>query len=88
MQLQIEPEEQRRELALALQDMLTLTPEALRGQRYADYQLEPNKWTLKEILSRYYYAHPPIEFKGLLYRDVATAKGKTKIKQALKEANN
>jgi hypothetical protein len=43
---------------------------------------------LNEILSRYYYARPPIEFEELLYRDVATAKKKTKTKQALKEANN
>jgi hypothetical protein len=34
MQLQIKTEDQRRKLALALQDMLTLTPEALRLQRY------------------------------------------------------
>ncbi len=86
-ELQIETGHQCRELARALQDMLTLTPDALRMQRYANYQLEPKKWTLNEILSHYYYARPPIEFEELLYRDVTTTEGRVKIEQALKEVN-
>lgn len=86
-ELQIETGDQRHELARALQDMLTLTPDALRMQRYANYQLEPKKWTLNEILSRYYYARPPIEFEELLYRDITTTEGRVKIEQALIEVN-
>jgi len=53
-ELQIETMDQRQELQKALTDILTLSPEVLRQRRYADYQLTPNKWTIVEILQRYY----------------------------------
>ena len=84
-ELQIETNDQRQELTRALQDMLTLTSDKLRAQRYANYQLEPGKWTLNEILSRYYYARPPLAFHKHLYEDATKDKAKEKINEALKK---
>ncbi|MCF6255808.1 MAG: hypothetical protein L3J89_09140 [Gammaproteobacteria bacterium] len=80
---QIETDDQRQVLAQALNDMLTLSPDELRKQRYANYQLEPGKWTLHEILARYYAARPPIEFDELLYEETASSRAKNAIKKAL-----
>ncbi len=82
-ELQIETVDQEQVLMQALNDMLTLSPDELRKQRYANYQLEPGKWRLDEILSRYYYARPPIEFDELLYEETTSSRSKNAIKKAL-----
>ncbi len=82
-ELQIETADQEQVLIQALNDMLRLSPDELRKQRYANYQLEPGKWTLNEILSHYYYARPPIEFDELLYEETTSSRSKDAIKKAL-----
>jgi len=82
-ELQIETADQEQVLIKALNDMLRLSPDELRKKRYANYQLEPEKWTLAEVLSRYYYARTPIEFADLLIEETTSDKSKDAIKKAL-----
>ncbi len=82
-ELQIETDDQRQVLMQALNDMLKLYPDELRKKRYANYQLEPEKWTLAEVLSHYYYARTPIEFADLLIEETTSDKSKDAIKKAL-----
>ncbi len=80
---QMETDDQRQILMRALDDMLRLSPNELRNKRYANYQLEPGKWTLAEVLTHYYYARTPIEFPELLIDDISSKNSKQAIKKAL-----
>jgi len=51
---QTETEEQQRELFRALEDLRTLDAAKLKSKRYADYQNVPEKWTLAELLQKYF----------------------------------
>jgi hypothetical protein len=53
-ELQLETEQQAREVLRALEDMRTLAPSALRARRYAGYGMEPAVWTLGKLLSSYF----------------------------------
>jgi hypothetical protein len=52
--LQIETKDQIRELRRAITDALELPTEELRKRRYANYYMEPDKWTFEEILYAYF----------------------------------
>ena len=51
---QSETDDQRQEIEKALRDMLTLSPGELRKRRYADYQGNPQKWSVTTLLTRYF----------------------------------
>ena len=53
-ELQVETDEQSREILRALEDLRTLDPTTLKGKRYADYQNVPGKWTLDTLLHKYF----------------------------------
>lgn len=85
---QIEAQDQREELARALEDMLTLDPSLLRKKRYADYQMIKGMWTLKDILRAYYIpALPQLSFddSDQLYVDLTSSSAKLSIKKAREE---
>jgi hypothetical protein len=60
---QWETQGQGREIEKALNDMLMLSPDELRKQRYANYQMQPGAWTIIELLHRYFVS------RGLVYID-------------------
>jgi hypothetical protein len=67
---QAETDEQRQEILRALEDLRTLDPAALKSRRYANYENEPARWTLAELLRKYFV---PRELRSIeeetLYRD-------------------
>lgn len=69
-ELQMETEQQAREVLRALEDMRTLAPSALRARRYAGYGMEPAVWTLRELLTKYF-----------LPRDITTLLDETALYQ-------
>ena len=58
MDLQVETEDQMREIRRALNDALTLPLDEFRAQRYANYRMEPNSWTFGELLQAYFAGVP------------------------------
>lgn len=55
-ELQIETDDQRCELALALSEIAAGPPERVLALRFADYAGEPGRWTAVEVLERYLLA--------------------------------
>jgi hypothetical protein len=53
-ELQVETEQQVREVLRALEDLRTLAPAALQARRYPGYGMEPAVWTLRQLLSKYF----------------------------------
>ena len=53
-ELQIETQDQLKELEKALKDILELQASQLQEKRYSDYQMHEGVWTLPEILSAYF----------------------------------
>jgi hypothetical protein len=82
---QYETSEQRTEIIRALEDMLGKTPEALRTQRYADYQGNKNAWPITTLLERYFVpVRPPKRWSvDAFYRDVPKPEARQAIRQQL-----
>lgn len=59
-----ESDAQRLEVKRALTDALELPIEELREKRYADFRMEPNKWTLDRIISTYFMGRALIRGHG------------------------
>jgi len=54
---QAESADQEREIVRALEDLRSLPPAALAERRYADYTMAPARWTLAELVARYFVPH-------------------------------
>ena len=83
---QWETQEQGREIDKALTDMLTLSPDELRGRRYANYQMQPGAWTVIELLHRYFVSRGQayIDEKNF-YHDVTDPAAQAVIRLQLQE---
>ena len=67
---QAESADQEREIARALQDLRSLPPATLPTRRYADYALVPDRWTLTELIAKYYVPRVPTTLDpATFYRD-------------------
>jgi hypothetical protein len=51
---QAESADQEREIVRALEDLRSLSPAALAERRYADYAMAPARWTLAELVTKYF----------------------------------
>jgi hypothetical protein len=51
---QVETDDQEQEIRRALEDLATLSPADLRNKRYADYSMQPARWTLAMLLQKYF----------------------------------
>lgn len=84
-ELQIETQDQQRELEQALEDMLQLSPKELKKRRYGDYQTTKGMWTLTRILSAYFLPPRPLIIDSdRFYDDVATSAGRSIVEKKLR----
>ena len=82
---QAETEEQQRELLRALEDLQTLDAATLKGRRYADYQNVPGKWTLAELLQKYFVPRQLHRVhEESLYRDAQSPGAREVINQQIR----
>jgi len=82
---QAETEEQQRELLRALEDLRTLSAATLKGKRYADYQNVPGKWTLAELLQKYFVPRQLHRIhEESLYRDAQSPGAREVIDQQIR----
>ena len=51
---QAESADQEREIVRALEDLRSLSPAVLAERRYADYTMAPARWTLAELVTKYF----------------------------------
>jgi hypothetical protein len=79
-ELQVETEQQAREVLRALEDLRTLSPSALAARRYAGYAMEPAIWRLPELLSKYFVPREmtPLN-ESALYRDAQDPKARAVV---------
>lgn len=81
---QSETDEQRAEIAHALRDMLTKTPEELKSLRYADYQGKKDAWTARELLEHYYLSPSASVLNDeCFYRDVSAPEARAAVQKRL-----
>ncbi len=81
---QAETDEQRREISRALHDTLELAPAELKGRRYADYGMNPDAWTVVEVLSHYFVPASPVALEDAsFYRDVEDPAARAAIQEQL-----
>jgi hypothetical protein len=87
---QYESEEQRIEIMRALGDMLSKPAEALRAQRYEDYQGAQEAWPLTTLLKRYFVPTEPIPEwdDDAFYRDVSKWEARQAIRRQLSKLKN
>jgi len=53
-ELQYENDYQKQEIITAINDMLNLESEVLKQKKYCNYMQEPNKWTITELVYKYF----------------------------------
>jgi hypothetical protein len=83
---QFENANQGREIEKALDDMLTLGPDGLRNQRYANYQMQPGTWTIIDVLHKYFLPPKPAGLdESRFYRDVTDPAAQAVIREHLRE---
>lgn len=58
---QSETEDQKAVIAQALKDMLSEPVEKLRYIRYPDYEMQPQQWSIIELLQRYFVPRSPLD---------------------------
>jgi len=69
---QAESADQEREIAHALEDLRALPPDALAQRRYADYTMVPARWTLAELVARYFVPRERMVIEpARFYRDAS-----------------
>ncbi len=82
---QCESAGQEKEIERALTDMIKLTPQALRKQRYFDYQLKKRTWDAPTLLHRYFVPSSRIYLDAeTFYADVRRPAAKAAIIAQLK----
>ena len=85
-ELQIETQDQIKELKRALKDILELQPNQLQERRYSDYQMHKETWTLPQILSAYYVPQQPVSLNSdHFYLDVSADSARSLISNKLTE---
>jgi hypothetical protein len=83
---QAETQDQRNEIKRALEDMLKVPAAELRQRRYADYQMHPARWTLVELLRRYFVPPTPTDLdESRLYDDCQAPEAKDVVRRQLGE---
>ena len=93
---QSETDDQRKEILKALRDLLVLSPDEMLRQRYADYQLEPRKWTAVKLLHSYFVPTIPcmegnrqtfyfLEHTEKLYKNATTPEAQEEIVKHIKK---
>jgi hypothetical protein len=87
---QSETDDQRAVIRQAFVDMLKEPIESLRKKRYPDYQLNPHKWPITEVLTSYFVPDPGyIDFDGdEFFRDVKKPEAREVIQKWLDHMNN
>ncbi len=84
-ELQIETQDQQRELEQALEDMLQLSPKELKKRRYGDYRTTQGMWTLTQILYAYFLQPRPLTIDSdRFYDHVATSAGRSIVEKKLR----
>ena len=85
-ELQVETQEQGGEVRRAMLDMLTLSSQELCARRYADYRLEPNKWTIGTLLRHYVVPSPlqTIHDEARFCREAASPEAKIVIREYIR----
>ena len=67
---QAESADQEREIERALQDLKSLPADVLATRRYADYTLAPGRWSLADLIARYFVPRAPQRLDPVaFYRD-------------------
>jgi len=86
---QSETDDQRREIERALRDTLEMPAEELKRQRYADYQMNRDTWTVVELLSHYFVPNvPAILDPTTFYRDIASSDARSAVQEQLRALND
>ena len=81
---QSETDEQRAEIAHALEDMLTKSPQELKSVRYADYQGKKDVWTARELLEHYFLSPAAAVLNDeCFYRDAAAPEARAAVQKRL-----
>lgn len=85
-EIQAENQIQRHQIAQALKEMATESPAVLRDRRYADYQGNPGKWTLLELLKHHIVPRENVHLTAnILFEALATEEGKAAVRGKLTE---
>lgn len=85
-ELQIETVDQALELQRALNDLLKLPCNEINQKTYANYQMEPNKWSLQRIIRAYYVPSKPISIEPHSFcTDSKKKNSVSEIKQRINE---
>jgi hypothetical protein len=86
---QSETDDQKAVIKQAFVDMLNEPIESLRKKRYPDYQMNPQKWPITEVLYRYIVPDPLISFDDdELFRDVKKPQAREMIQEWLNYLDN
>lgn len=86
VEVQYETEAQKEVIITALNDIMTLEESQLRVQKYPDYTGEESKWTVEEVLQRYFV--PDLSSKHIdasFYDEIKKQVTKKQIKRLLEE---
>jgi hypothetical protein len=82
---QCETDDQRQEILRALEDLRTLDAGTLTKRRYADYQNVPGRWTLAQLLQKYFVPCEPRSIEErTLYRDAQEPAAREVVAQQLR----
>lgn len=80
---QLESKSQCRELETALTDILNKKPSALRQKRYKDYQGKVDKWSITELLGKYYFSPRGLPKENEFFRDYRKKPAKLAVKSQI-----
>lgn len=81
---QSETDEQRQEILRALEDLRALDPATLKRRRYADYDNTPGRWTLVELLRKYFVPRKPCSIDETLYVDAQSKRAREVVEQQMR----
>lgn len=83
-ELQIETGDQKKELEIALHDILVLSSAKLKAKRYPDYQLNTGAWTLSQMISAYFVPQTPMAVDDkTFYAEVVTVQARATVSKIL-----
>jgi hypothetical protein len=84
-ELQYEGEEQKENIRIALQDMITLDEKELAKRRYKDYQGQPDQWDLPTLIYRHFVPGGKVNSLGNnFFRDVTSDEVRRILQKFLK----
>jgi hypothetical protein len=85
---QAETDEQRKEIQRALRDMLEKSAVELRQMRYRDYDGEPNRLSITQLLQHYFVPNPPAALdEEHFFRDVRAPAARAAVQHQLDEVS-